>query len=96
MSEQSHLPFGGITYVPGRDGPRLGAQLLRVLSVMSDGQWYTLRLIAKRTGDPEASISARLRDFRKRQFGRFIVDAEYVKRGLWRYRLRATAVEKAA
>lgn len=95
MSEQFHLPFGGITYVPGRDGPRLGAQLFRVLKVLMDGQWHTLNEIACLTCDPEASVSARIRDFRKKQFGRFKVEAQYVKRGLWRYRLQLSAPEEA-
>lgn len=44
------------------DWARLGAQMARVLRLMVDGQERTLREIAAVTGDPEASISARLRD----------------------------------
>ena len=31
---------------------------------VSDGSWHTLSEIAAATGDPEASVSARLRGFR--------------------------------
>lgn len=86
--EQPELPFDGKTYDPKRDGERLGAQLLRVLTVMSDGQWHTPRDLERRIGAPWASISARLRDFRKEKFGSYTVDREYVYDGLWKYRLR--------
>jgi hypothetical protein len=61
----------GATFDVHLDRERLNAQQLRVLTVMMDGQWRTLgeiqHAVADRSGqiDPEASISARLRDFRK-------------------------------
>jgi hypothetical protein len=58
-------PFAGTTYVASLDRDRLGEQLLRVIDLMSDGRWRSLREIAAITDDPEASISARLRDIRK-------------------------------
>lgn len=79
--------FGGETYEPARDGDRLRAQLGRTRAVMLDGEWHTLHELAARTGDPEASVSARLRDLRKPKFGGWIVEREYVADGLWRYRL---------
>lgn len=57
--------IGGFTYDPALDGDRLGAQMIRVLDAMLDGRWRTLREISDITDDPEASISARLRDVRK-------------------------------
>jgi hypothetical protein len=84
----SDLPdFDGATYIRALDHERLGAQLLRVARVMADGAWHTLRGISGLTGDPEASVSARLRDLRKRKFGGHSVLRERVARGLWRYRL---------
>jgi hypothetical protein len=57
--------------------------------MMSTGDWYTLSEIAEFTGAPEASISARLRDFRKPQYGNFSVDKQYHERDrCWQYRLR--------
>ena len=53
------------TYVPEFDRDRLNAQQKRVWRVMKDCRWRTLREIEVATEDPQASISARLRDFRK-------------------------------
>lgn len=75
----------GSTYSAARDFDRLNAQQADVWAVVRDGQWHTLRGIAAATGHPEASVSARLRDFRK--MGR-VIDREYVERGLWKYRVR--------
>jgi hypothetical protein len=52
----------GTTFEPKRDGARLNAQMARVLNLCTDGQWRTLKEISAATGDPEASVSARLRD----------------------------------
>ena len=81
--------FAGRTYVPERDHDRLRAQLGRVKAAMTDGAWHTLGDIAERTGDPEASVSARLRDLRKAKFGGHDIARRYVSRGLWEYRLAA-------
>src|SRR5262245_10021221 len=77
----------GTTYKHARDHERLALQRQRVFSMMSDAHWRTLAGIAEQTGDPEASISARLRDFRKSKFGAHIVERRYVRDGLFEYRL---------
>ena len=59
----------GAAYVAQEDFIRLNRQQQRVFDVMKDGQWRTLADIAALTGDPEASVSARLRDLRKARFG---------------------------
>lgn len=56
---------GGATFVQEIDGVRLNRQQAAVYSVMADGRFRTLREIADLTGFPEASVSARLRDYRK-------------------------------
>jgi hypothetical protein len=86
-TEPSLWDFDGTTYEPERDKTRLSRQLIAVRSFMSDYEWHTLEEIAAATGEPEASISARLRDLRKPRFGAYIVDREYVSAGLWHYRL---------
>lgn len=84
----SPLPdHDGDTYEPGRDKVRLNAQQQRVFDEVCDEQWHTLRDLSESLGDPEASISARLRDFRKPKFGGHEVEREYVQDGIWRYRL---------
>ncbi len=80
--------FDGETYVRPLDQVRLNAQLQRVFDVLKEGRWLTLREISDRTGDPEASISARIRDLRKDKFGAYPVNARRRgegKRGLWEY-----------
>lgn len=86
------LSFGGVTYDEERDGPRLRPQLDAVRRRMSDGQWHTLAQLSRALASdgitaPQASVSARLRDLRKPQFGGYIIDREYVSDGLWRYRM---------
>lgn len=76
--------FGGSTFEPDRDFDRLTLQGQRVAQVMENGRWITLAELARCTGDPEASVSARLRDLRK--IGR-TVERRYVERGLHEYRL---------
>ena len=62
-------------------------QLGAVWRVMHDRGWWTLRNISKRTGYPEQSVSARIRDFRKERFGGHTVDRIYQGDGVFIYRL---------
>lgn len=83
------------TYDSALDSRRLGAQLNRVFAVMIGGDWLTLGEIAAKTGDPEASISARLRDLRK-LFGK----VERNRRGRedaghWEYRFELHTISGA-
>lgn len=87
-------PFGGATYVRSLDRERLGEQLCRVIDLMSDGKWRSLREIARITDDPEASISARLRDIRK-LWGTEAMESRRrpsagAKAGAWEYRIHLT------
>lgn len=82
--------FGGVTVEPLCDEVRLCKQYRRVFSLMVDGEWRTLQEIQESTDDPQASISARLRDFRKRRFGAHQVDRRRRGddiRGCFEYRL---------
>ena len=79
--------FDGCTYDPARDHDRLAKQLGRVYDYMSDGLWHSLAQISRFTGDPEASVSARLRDLKKPRFGGYNIDHKHVKDGLWVYRM---------
>ena len=62
--EQAELNFDGATYEEAFDRERLGKQHRRVFELMRDGIWRTFVEIESATGDPPASISARLRDER--------------------------------
>jgi hypothetical protein len=83
--------FDGSTLVHHRDNSRLARQLERVRTIMSDGQWRTLEDLSVLTSDPEASVSARLRDLRKPRFGGLTVERKYVRRGLFVYRVSGVA-----
>ena len=84
---QLQIDFDGKTFDRARDGGRLQAQFKRVRDLMLDGQWRTLEQLSEATGDPQASVSARLRDLRKPKFGAHTVLRRYVRKGLWEYRL---------
>lgn len=80
-------PRSGTTYDDDRDRDRLNRQARLVWTVMSDGAWHTLADLSHRTDQPEASVSARLRDLRKRRFGSHIVNRRYAGDGLWEYQV---------
>jgi hypothetical protein len=84
---QQELRFDGETIVPGRDNPRLGKQFIKIRDLMLDGRWRTLEHIAEMTEEPMPSVSARLRDLRKRRFGSYTVERRYVNNGLHEYRI---------
>jgi hypothetical protein len=79
--------FDGMTYNPQRDQARLSSQCERVYNFMRDGIWRSLQTIAEATGDPESSVSARLRDLRKDRFGAHTVNRMHMGNGLYFYQL---------
>ena len=92
---QLTMNFGGRTFDAKLDAERLGAQLTRVIQAMSDGKWRTLSEIQSRIlsqhskRDPEASLSARLRDIRKNWGEQAMESRRRVEDGvdgLWEYR----------
>ena len=84
------MQFDGATYTEEQDQRRLTGQILRVFSLMKDAQWRTLAEIEQITGDPQASISAQLRNLRKERFGWHNVEKRHrgvLQQGLFEYRL---------
>ena len=82
--------FDGDTFSAALDGKRLSSQFARVFALMRDGRWRTLAGIANQCRPAtEASVSARLRDFRKEKFGNHLVEhrRDETVEGLWWYRL---------
>lgn len=65
--------FDGRTFSARLDHSRLSRQLVVVRELMLDGRWRTLAEISMAVGEPEASVSARLRDLRKEKFGGYEV-----------------------
>ena len=84
---QDELVFDGADYNHERDSARLTGQLHRIFECMKDGKPRTLREISHITGDPEPSVSAQLRGLRRPKFGAHTVEKEYIKNGLYKYRL---------
>ena len=84
------MTFDGGTFSENLDGDRLRVQLHAVWVFMFDERWHTLHEVSVAIGAPEASVSARLRDFRKPKFGGHIVERQRVPNGngLHIYRLR--------
>ncbi len=86
----SNPQFKGAKYDLRFDKNRLKTQLGRIYSLMIGGVWFTLKEIADRTRDPEASISAQLRHLRKEEFGSYTVESRIRgarEGGLYEYRL---------
>lgn len=82
--------FDGETYEEPRDKKRILGTLQRVFVLMQDGHWRTLEEISRHIISPPASVSARLRDFRKPRFGSHEVERRVrgeASCGLWEYRL---------
>ncbi len=64
-----------------------GKQLEVIFRIMRDGEWRTLRAISEKSGYPEASISARLRDIRKSDYYRRWTMESCQQSGSWAYRV---------
>lgn len=79
--------FNGADYNRLEDRERLTGQILRIYNLMKDGQFRTLGQIEEVTGDPQASISAQLRNLRKPRFGGHTVERMNCGGGLFSYRL---------
>lgn len=85
--------FDGQTYEDKLDGPRLRFQLERVREYMLAifPAWKSVYEISEaleqKYGDkfPTQSVSARLRDLRKRKFGGYVVDRKRRAAGTWEY-----------
>lgn len=79
----------GLTFEHDEDYDRLNRQGRLVWRVMADGHWHTLESISTATDMPQASVSARLRDFRKERFGGHTVERQRhaFARGTYEYRL---------
>ena len=81
--------FDGTTFDEEQDGERLTNQLARVKAYMlaNAGTPKTLSEISRATRAPEASVSARIRDLRKRPHF-FIVERVRVGPGLFAYSVK--------
>lgn len=84
------IEFSGSDYDIDKDKKRLTGQLLRIFDCIKDGKARTLREIEDITGDPQASISAQLRNLRKYSFGAHTITRsrrDLGKKGIFEYKL---------
>lgn len=58
-----------------------------VKNEMMDGGWHPLSYLSDKTGVREASVSARLRDLRKPEFGGHTVERQRMPNGHFVYRM---------
>jgi hypothetical protein len=79
--------FDGATFNPRLDSTRLSKQVERVYSVLITGEWVTLSELSFYANAPEASVSARIRDLRKKRYGSQVINSRRRSVGLWEYRL---------
>jgi hypothetical protein len=81
--------FDGETFDPTQDFDRLKTQFDKVKHLMTTphGRWWTIPELVQLVGGSEASISARIRDLRKKKFGAFDVERHRRSGGLWEYRV---------
>lgn len=92
MPEPPEPEFDGETAAP-EDAPRLTGQLEVVLEAIQGEEWWTLdelqAYVETRLGRrvTQTSVSARLRDLRKKKFGGHTVERRNEGGGLFRYRL---------
>lgn len=85
--------FKGSDYDASQDFKRLSTQFLTVKNIVQDGDWYTLREIADKTGFMDSSVSRYLRYMRAPEFGGYTVEKRACgdrSRGLFEYRVTAS------
>lgn len=91
------IMIDGQTFNPDLDAERLNTQGARVWQLMRDSNWRTLSEIQAECGGSEAGVSARLRDFRKREWGGNTVRRRRrgdSRNGLYEYRLIPNFVQE--
>jgi hypothetical protein len=93
------LRFSGADVTP-KDTERLTGQLLKIYAVMkASDQWLSLAEVHDLTGAPVASISAQLRNLRKREFGSHVIHKRHrcgAERGLFEYKLLSSEPKREA
>lgn len=87
MNEAKNPDFDGDDYVSKRDKPRLTLQIHQVRMYMENAGWLSVQDIAAELNFPEPSVSAQIRNLRKKRFGSRIVERRYEGNGLYEFRL---------
>lgn len=85
--KQAEFKFDGSDYTPQQDNARLTRQSDKILNLMRDGVYRTLEQISQLTKEPQASVSAQLRHFRKPKFGSHTINKRHKGNGIYEYQL---------
>lgn len=97
---RGYLPAGSLVVVQAAAAPapleradhvRMGKQRAAVWALVRLGEWWTLAEVSEATGAPEASVSARLRDFRRPRYGGHTVERRKRGREQYEYRVAGAA-----
>ena len=79
--------FDGDDYDSTRDKERLTKQRDKIRMYMEGRDYLTVQEVAEFFNYPENSVSAQMRNLRKKKFGGRIVDREYFGNGLYKFKL---------
>lgn len=79
-------PYAGST-LDQADLPRIEFLVERVRKQLLRGEWLTLAYLSAVCKGSEASVSARIRDLRKEQWGGYFVEKKRLESGIWLYRI---------
>lgn len=87
--DESNITFKGAGYIKIFDHERLKGRARVVYNLMSDEKWRTLQDLDDATGFPQASLSAQLRAFRRKDFGSHTVNRrrKVAQKGTHEYQL---------
>jgi len=89
-----HFSGAGVETVD--DNIRLGKQIDKVLSFIKNGEWFSLSQISEAINAPHASVSAQLRNLRKREHGSYIIERKNEGSGYHLYRLSGVDTEQTS
>ena len=87
MQKEITPEFDGDDYVSSRDKPRLTLQIHQVRMYMENNDWLSVKQISNYLNFPEPSVSAQIRNLRKKRFGNRVVERRYQGNGLYEFKL---------
>jgi hypothetical protein len=61
--------------------------LYKLLSVVKDGKWRTIKQLSDATGNIPTAASANMRNLRKAKYGGYIIERRHLGNGLYEYRM---------
>ena len=87
FSPYEEAQFGAVLPDDPKIKKRASTQRIQLFYRMKGGSYWTLEELSSMTGIFVQSVSARLRDFRKPQYGGHTVVKKMLNEGVWQYKL---------